>query len=360
MKKTTSNFLLFGHDTVECAYYLRKVYGSSLDFEQLAIEKETLRQLKQPEPKVINLGGIEFLLQPYGSKSGFPFVISNQDFTISFGEFNNPSFFVKFRSLALWREGAIAMHQRFMQWAERLGLMPLKTEGLSRVDFSFDYHLPVIDFDEDNFVSLSVKDTQYRKDGKIQTFKLGESDVVLRIYDKVAEIEEQSGKSWFFELWGIAENVWRVEWQVRKDILKRFGIRTFADLQDGQGDVLRYLVTEHSTLREKIDDSNRSRWPLHPLWIDLQEQIDKLENQGIYREIDQQAILNERLMRMAISMYGYLKRIAAVHCLQTGQPMITDAEAMQRLENLISRVHEPMAWQADVVKRMDSIRLGQW
>jgi hypothetical protein len=60
---------------------------------------------------------------------------------------------------------------------------------------------------------------------------------------------------------------------------------------------LRYLVTEHSTLREKTDDSNRSRWPLHPLWIDLQEQIYKLENQGIYREIDQQAILNERLLR---------------------------------------------------------------
>ena len=356
----TFSLLLSGHDTIECAYYLRKIYGSSLDFEQLAIEKETLRQLKQPEPKVINLGGIDFLLQPYGSSSGFPFIISNQDFTISFGEFNNPSFFVKFRSLALWREGAISMHQRFMQWAEGLGLTPLKPEGLSRVDFSFDYHLPVIDFDEDNFVSLSAKDAKHRKDRRPQTFKFGESDVVLRVYDKIDEIEEKSGKRWFFELWGIAENVWRIEWQVRKDILKRFGIRTFADLQDGQGDVLRYLVEEHTTLRNKTDDSNRSRWPLHPLWIDLQQQINKLEQQGVYRNIDEQAILNERLMRMAISMYGYLKRIAAVHCLQTGQPMISDAEALQRLENLISRVHEPMAWQTDVTKRINSIRLGQW
>lgn len=356
----TINLLLSGHDTIECAYYLRKAYGSALNFEQLAIDKEALRQVKHADPKVINLGNIEFLLQPYGSSSGFPFVISNQDFTISFGEFNNPSFFVKFRSLALWREGAMAMHRRFMQWAEGLGLVPIKLEGLSRVDFSFDYHLPVIDFDEDSFVSLSTKDTQYRKDGKIQTFKLGESDVVLRIYDKIAEIEEQSGKSWFFELWGIAENVWRIEWQVRKDILRRFSIRTFTDLQDAQGDVLRYLATEHSSLRSKTDDSNRSRWPLHPLWIDLQEQINKLENQGVYREIDQQAILNERLMRMAISMYGYLKRIAAVHCIQTGEPMITDSEAMQRLKNLISRVHEPMTWRTDVTKRIDSIRLGEW
>lgn len=194
----------------------------------------------------------------------------------------------------------------------------------------------------------------------MQTFKFGESDIVLRIYDKVAEIEEQSGKSWFFELWGVAENVWRIEWQTRKDTLKRFGIRTFDDLQDGQGDLLRYLAEEHTSLRNESDDSNRSRWPLHPLWLDLQQQISKLECQGVYREIDEEAILNERLMRIAISMYGYLKRIAAVHCLQTGQPMISDADAMQRLEKLISKVHEPMTWQTDVTKRIDSIRLGQW
>jgi hypothetical protein len=360
MKKTISNPLLLGHDTVECAYYLRKTYGCTLNFEQLAIDKEALRQVKHADPKVIKLGSMEFLLQPYGSSSGFPFVISNQDYTIAFGEFNNPSFFVKFRSLALWREGALALHQRFMQWTEELGLMAIKPEGLSRVDFSFDYHLPEIDFDEDSFVSLSTKDTQYRKDGKVQTFKFGESDIVLRIYDKIAEIEEQSGKSWFFELWGVTENVWRIEWQVRKDTLKRFGIRTFADLQDGQGDVLRYLADEHTTLRNKNDDGNRSRWPLHPLWLDLQAQIKKLECQGIYREIDQQAILNERLMRITISMYGYLKRIAAVHCLQTGEPMITDAEAMSRLEKLIAKVHEPMTWKNDVTKRIDSIRLGKW
>lgn len=358
--KKASKFLLYGFDTIECAYYLRKTYGSALDFARLAIEKEALRQIKHAEPKVINLGGVDFLLQPYGSSSGFPFVITNPDFTIAFGEFNNPSFFVKFRSLALWRESTFALHQRFMQWAEGLGLVPIKPEGISRVDFSFDYHLPVIDFDEDSFVSLSCKDTQYRKDGKVQTFKFGESDVVLRIYDKVAEIEEQSGKSWFFELWGVNENVWRIEWQVRKSILKRFGIRTFTDLRDNQGDILRYLANEHTTLREKNDDSNRSRWPLHPLWLDLQAQIEELNCTGVYREIDQQAILNERLMRITISMYGYLKRIAAIHCLQTGEDMISDAEAMSRLENLIARVHEPMTWRNDVSKRMDSIRLGQW
>lgn len=342
--------LLHGHDTIECAYYLRPLPDSVLNFAELAVEKETLRQNKRHEPKTITLGGVDFLLQPYGSSSGFPFVISNQDFTIAFGEFNTPSFFVKFRSLALWRDGATALHQRFMQWSADVGLVSTRPESLSRVDYCFDYFLPVIDFDEDSFVSLSSKDTQYRKDGRVQTYKFGESDIVLRIYDKVAEIEEQSHKTWFYKLWGEIENVWRIEWQIRKDILKRFGIRTFSDLQDGQGDLLRYLAEEHTTLRIKGDDSNRSRWPLHPLWLDLQAQISTLECQGVYREIDQAAILNERLMRVAISVYGYLKRIAAVHCIQHDESMITNGEALKRLEALIAKVHEPLTWKADVTK----------
>lgn len=355
-----NQLFLHGHDTIECAYYLRPLPDCTLDFAQLAVEKEALRQAKQREPKTITLGGVDFLLQPYGSSSGFPFVIANQDYTIAFGEYNTPSFFVKFRSEALWRDGAAALHHRFMDWAGRVGLVAFKYESLSRVDYSFDYHLPVIDFDEDSFVSLSAKDTQYRKDGKVQTFKFGESDIVLRIYNKVAEIEEQSHKTWFYKLWGESENVWRIEWQVRKEVLKRFGIRTFADLQDGQGDLLRYLAEEHTTLRIKGDDSNRSRWSLHPLWLDLQEQIKTLECQGVYREIDPAAILNERLMRIAISMYGYLKRIAAVHCIQHGETMISNAEALRRLDNLIAKVHEPLTWKTDVTKRIDSIRLGQW
>ncbi len=66
-------------------------------------------------------------------------------------------------------------------------------------------------------------------------------------------------------------------------ILKRFGIITFENLKDQQGDLLRYLATEHDTLRLPNGDSNPSRWPLHPLWVNLQSQIEKLNHLGIDR-----------------------------------------------------------------------------
>lgn len=155
-------------------------------------------------------------------------------------------------------------------------------------------------------------------------------------------------------------DVWRIEWQTRKDILRRFGIRTLQDLKDGSGDILRYLAWEHDTLRSKTNDSNTSRWPLHPLWIHLQDQIKTFNVQGVYRELDEAAILDERMMRIAISVYGYLKRVGAVQGILDQSSSVSFQQASERLSSMIAGVHDPLSWEVDVKKRMSQIRLGQW
>lgn len=352
--------LLSGIDTVECAYYLRAREDCAVDFERLTALREELRLAKVREPAVVELGNASFLLHPYGSASGYPLVMSNAEYQIQFGEFNNPSFFVKFLSEALWRESALGLHRRFLAWADSVGLAAIRDEGLSRVDWAFDYHLPEIDFDEDAFVSLSVKDAIHREERKPQTFSFGTGDVVLRVYDKVAEIAQQSGKTWFFRLWGRAEGVWRIEFQVRKAILRRFGVRTFVDLEERQGDVLRYLAGEHDTLRVPNADGNRSRWPLHPLWLDLQGRIAELPGLGVVREIDPELALDERLTRIAMSVYGYYKRVAAMYGLRHGREDVTRQQAAEYLERFLKRVHDPLSWRLDVDKRARQMRLGQW
>lgn len=352
--------LLQGIDTLECAYYLRASSDCLMDYERLTARREELRQAKFREPAVVDLGNSSFLLQPYGSASGYPLVMSNGDFQIQFGEFNNPSFYVKFLSEALWRDSALGLHRRFMEWAASAGLQAVRDEGLSRVDWSFDYYLPRIDFNEDSFVSLSVKDVIHREERKAQTFSFGTGDVRLRVYDKVAEIVQKSGKAWFFRLWGCSGNVWRIEWQARKPILRRFGVRTLADLEERQGDVLRYLVSEHDSLRVPNEDTNRSRWPLHPLWIDLRAHIDELAGLGVHREIDPELAMEERLTRIAMSVYGYYKRVAALYCLRQGKDAASREAAAEYLERYLKRVHDPLSWSLDVEKRRNQMRLGQW
>ncbi len=352
--------LLHGHDTIECAYYLAPATNCVLDYESLAAEKEALRSAKVRRPKAIQLGSEEFLLMPNGTRSGYPFLIENEIFSIQFGEFNRPNFYVTYRSYALWQYGAAKLHQRFLDWAASVGMAKFQAEGLSRVDFTFDYQIDAIDFDEDHFVSQAAKDNQHRKNGKIQTFRFGEGDLLLRIYNKIDEIQEKSAKTWFYDLWGCQENVWRIEWQVRKEWLRRFGIRTFADLEERQSDLLRVLVNEHTTLRVRNEDSNRSRWPIHPLWQDLQTHIASLEGLGIIRELDPEALTDERLMRIVISVYGYLKRVGALRGIKLKKPEIGFHESLALLNRKLEQVHDDLTWQNDVKRRYDEMRLGQW
>jgi hypothetical protein len=88
--------LAFGHDTVECANYLQATSDGGIDFERFSVLREEARASKSKEPQVVALGGMEFLLEPNGSKSGYPVVLSNREFSIQRGQYNNPSFFVKF------------------------------------------------------------------------------------------------------------------------------------------------------------------------------------------------------------------------------------------------------------------------
>jgi hypothetical protein len=147
---------------------------------------------------------------------------------------------------------------------------------------------------------------------------------------------------------------------VRKDWLRRFGIQTFEELFERQGDLLGVLATEHTTLRRATTDSNRSRWPLHRLWVDLQSQIAKLEGLGIYRELDPEKLTEERMLRIAISVYGYLKRIAAIEGINSNTEQISLGQAIHALKLRLSSLHDPLAWEVDVERRMKEMRLSPW
>lgn len=360
--QTNMKLLLHGIDTLQCSYYLESNINecSNINYILLAEQKEFIRQSKKKEPMPIVLGNSEFLLYPYGSSSGYPIVISNSDFKIETGEFNRPNFFVTFKSEALWRESAYTLHENFLRWADSLGYKRVIDESLTRVDFSFDYKLPEIDFNEDCFVSYSKKDSKHRECGTVQTFTLGKDDIILRIYDKIAEIRQQSDKVWFFSLWGEDSNVWRIEWQIRKTILKIFGIGSFEELFQKQGTLLHYLAYEHDTLRKPNGDSNRSRWPLHLLWQDLQEKIENLYNLPTHVGIGREAVLDERMMQIAISVYGYLKRVAAISCIQKNKDNVNLEDSIIHIVEIIKKIYEPLAWRMDVEKRRKEMLLGKW
>jgi hypothetical protein len=103
--------LLHGFDSVYCAYFLKPTGRNPLAFGKLAEQQESIRQSKRKNSLPTTLGNSDFLLTPYGTKSGFPLVIMNGDFNIQLGEYNKPNFYVQFYSQALWRESANLLHE---------------------------------------------------------------------------------------------------------------------------------------------------------------------------------------------------------------------------------------------------------
>src|SRR5690606_37367746 len=109
-----------------------------------------------------------------------------------------PCCYVQFFSEALWRDGAQELHLRFLRWAGSQGLTVTRNNVVSRADWAFDFHLPSIDFDACNFVSRGRHKGRWTDGDAITGFQIGKGDLVVRVYDMVAEIAAQSDKVWMF------------------------------------------------------------------------------------------------------------------------------------------------------------------
>jgi len=350
--------LLSGLDSLYVSYYLDT---AALPWEELAYRKEKLQRTRSDDFTEIELGGEAFAVLPHGAHP-YPYVLRNDWAELRIAETLQPSCHIRFPSKALWELGVEALLQRARDWMAATDLPAFKDNAVARADWAFDYDLPTIDFLPEHFLSRARKDATHRDHGKLQTVVFGRGDIVIRVYDKVAEIGDQSGKAWFFDLWGQRDNVWRVECQVRRERLKEAGIRTTEELMDLQNDLLRELATRHTTLRRPSSDSNRARWPLHPLWRALREDIAKLPQTGLVRHIDPRNPLDWRLYQQAKAMYGNLKGLTAALMLlrdQTDPTMPLDT-VLGELPALLRTHHDDALWASEIGDRIRRYDLGLW
>jgi hypothetical protein len=361
MQPTSSRprLLASGLDSLYVAYSV-ETSQSGLDWDDLGFRRESLKRQRHADFAAIELGGERFALKPYGRKP-YSFVLTNADFEISLSEHMQPRCYVQFFSEGLWKSGLDTMLARIETWLASMGFRATRPNTVSRADWAFDYDLPSVDFRPEHFVTRADKAGTWSDRGELQTILLGIGDIVVRVYDKVAEIAQQSGKVWFNEIWGQTADVWRIEFQVRGARLKAGGIHTTDDLKALQNDLLRELAGGHTTLRRPSGDSNRSRWPWHPLWRALNDDIAALPQTGLVRALDPQMPLHWRLHQQSKSLYGNFKGLAAVIALIEGrtEPPELD-EVIESLPDLLKPHHANDNWHHEVGKRITAHGLGQW
>lgn len=112
----------------------------------------------------------------------------------------------------------------------------------------------------------------------VQTFQYGKGDVVVRVYDKTAEIAH-SHKTWMRGVWGVCdgyepgEPVTRIEVQIKTKALSELAISTVAQAFEHAGDALSWALGEWCNLRVPNGDKKVTRWPEHPIWTEVRHAL---------------------------------------------------------------------------------------
>lgn len=151
------------------------------------------------------------------------------------------------------------------------------TNAVSRIDLAADFvsSLSMESWDRHAWVTHATEIHSYAVDREFTGWTVGLGGIIsCRLYDKIREIVH-SGKSWVMNQWVPAgwqagEDVWRLEFEFKRDFLKERGLSSLESVLDNLNGLWSYATTEWLRLSIPSEsDATRSRWPVHPLWAML-------------------------------------------------------------------------------------------
>jgi hypothetical protein len=149
-------------------------------------------------------------------------------------------------------------------------------------------------------------------------FGTGKSGLMARIYDK-SEESRAKGTDWWPDVWGesyrAGERVMRVEFQVARGVLSQTSIDEPLDALDRLSSLWGYLTDDWLSLRMPTADKTRSRWPVAPEWIRIQEA--SLRNGAIGLQRVRRGHRRGSIRRLLPSARGYVAAIGALGGAQT-------------------------------------------
>lgn len=222
-------------------------------------------------------GDGEFLTGPCGKSGGYRWHLEGPDFHLWLAnrespQKDTPNVYASPKSRFLWTNSMQDVTRSLDECIRDFGGQ-LRKFVPSRCDMTADFQITgglSTDFIDAPLVSASRKNTLHRDGHSMETYYVGakSSPIQLRIYNKTQEIlDGHREKQWFKDIWNLNswENVWRVEFQLRRTVLRQFSIYRISDLEARAGGVWDYLTTRCCSLRQ-LDNRNVSRRTVHPFW----------------------------------------------------------------------------------------------
>lgn len=260
-------------------------------------------------PILTSLNGLQFHVAPSGGSGGYAF-ICNTGKAGEIWKFKRPTpsgkwgIFVSVSAIRVALHGLAKVRLHLLDSLRKLDVVYLEgTERINRVDFALDFLMPEFELSEESFVmgqrfgrcKAGIIGEPYRQDGKsnrVTGVTIGKNpgrQVV--IYDKRLQIMTVRDKMFWLEVWNRnllatgrkpidltdpeKSRIWRIELRLYKNILKskRYQVTSFGTLEHKLAFMFRELLQDVRYIVPN-GDSNRSRWPNHPIWNTVKSELE--------------------------------------------------------------------------------------
>ena len=264
-----------------------------------------------------------------------------------------PNAYVSLGSESLWKKGLRGAVSDVEESVQMFGGR-IERIQTSRCDPCVDVLIPgglLLEMVESHRVPRHRQQSSYKQGDQLETYYNGArgAEILLRIYDKTKEVSRPGGKAWFHELWQdgvdatLTKNVWRVEYQLRRQALKQFSVDEIGDLESKLPGLWHYLTTEWFSLRIP-GNTNASRREVHPLWSTIQATAERF---GTVLELERTTTRGT-----GATSDWYVKQIAGYLIGYSAANQVTDLETcIQRLRSDLRKHGKASSFSAAVLKK---------
>ena len=265
------------------------------------LERAREQAAAQRSPQLIHVEGRAMHVLESGARGGYRYTCDTGPMGATwFFKVPSPSdpwgVRVSAKSLPLALNGIRAVEADFIALVTALcGELAPDAVSLGRVDYCLDFLIPDFDLNPDQFVMHSRltratdrEASEVGRSGRTASMRIGKMPgQQVAAYDKRADVLAKSKTVWW-EIWNAnrasqglppiapdttQRSLWRVEFRAGKNYLKkRKGVTTLDHFLRVGGSLFSEMA-EGIRYVSPAEDSNRARWPAHPLWLSVQSNL---------------------------------------------------------------------------------------
>lgn len=272
-------FLLCGIDSLDLGLYV--AWGSDWKRRLHSLDKKKQQARKNGGLLISMPSGRNCIFKPGGKGENYRFHLQFDAYNLFIGKAvrpgTSPNVYLSISAKILWQNGIETALSWIALDLKAIGSGTIQLAQVSRLDLCADFLVPgglSHEFILSHKVTRNDKGKLYLDKNELQTYYAADakSPIQLRIYNKGLEVKQGGIKLWFLDLWQreATDDIWRIEFQVRRPALKQFGINSLDDLNEKQAGLWGYLTTKWFSLRLP-DNDKAERKTIHPFWTAVQE-----------------------------------------------------------------------------------------